>query len=72
MNFKNLRVTDIKDCPRVQLPASRKPEEEMVFKAKETLWSLRFANYMAKNCDDKGRIKLDNMKEQRDEVITNS
>ena len=64
IDFRNLKVTDIKDCPRLQLPAPRNQEEELDFKAKETLWSIKYKNFMNVNCDDKGRICEDNMTRQ--------
>ena len=33
----------------------------MVMATKETVWSLRYSQYQARNCGEEGRIRMDNM-----------
>ena len=45
MDFRKLRVTDMRDNPRVQLPGPRPPDEEKVLAAKEILWDEVIERY---------------------------
>ena len=61
LDWRNQRVTDLRDCPKLILPTPRPTSEEMVMATKETMWSLRYSQYQARNCDEEGRIRMDNM-----------
>ena len=64
VDLRTLKVMDIKDCLHLKLPAPMKEEEEMEYKTKETLRTIKYKNFMRKNFDDKGRILADNMMRQ--------
>ena len=42
-DLRKIKATDLRDCPRLQLPAARPQEEELMISAKEHLWSQRYA-----------------------------
>ena len=50
LDFRKVRVTDMKDNPRVVLPPPRPPQEEAVLTAKELLWNEAIQDYSRKNC----------------------
>ena len=56
LDFRKLRVTDMKDNPRVQLPSPRPPAEETVMGAKELLWKEVTEKYGEVKCNAKGKI----------------
>ena len=61
LDFRNLRVTDLKDCPKLVLPPPRPQSKEIGFLTKETLWSQSYQRFRIKNCNDKGILKRDPM-----------
>ena len=56
LDFRKLKVTDMKDNPRVVLPSPRPPGEEAALTAKEQLWNEAVEDYARKKCNN-GRQK---------------
>ena len=54
LDFRKLRVTDLKDCPKLILPPPRPQVEEIGFITKETLWAEKYQCYRTKFCNEKG------------------
>ena len=61
LDFRKLRTTDLKDCPRLYLPPPRPQAEEAEMGAKEFSWEHRYKIFMRNSCDESGRMKIDNM-----------
>ena len=64
LDMRKLRVTDIKDCPRLILPPARTTSEEAQILTKESLWCSKYAIYRARNCNEKGYQLTDSMTKQ--------
>ena len=52
LDLRKVRVTDMKDNPRVELPPPRPPKEEAVMTAKEMLWNEAIEDYSRKHCKE--------------------
>ena len=50
LDFRKLRVTDMRDNPRVVLPDLRLPNEELVLEAKGLLCNEAVDDYQRKHC----------------------
>ena len=85
LDFRKLRVTDMKNNPRVQLPSPRPPAEEAVMGAKEMLWSEVTDKYSKVKCNSKGEQLVTNLtkaqkrgiaklkvREKRGEIVINT
>ena len=60
LDFRKLKVYDMKDNPRVQLPPPRPPKEERVLEAKEFMWNETLERFISSNCDEKGNQRCRN------------
>ena len=64
-DFRKLRVTDMKDNPRVFLPKPRPPGEERVMASKDVLREEAIQAYIYENCIEKGFQKDSNLTKQQ-------
>ena len=64
LDFRRLRPTDIRDCPRLMLPQPRPPPEEAMFQAKEVLWNQVVDKYIRGHCRENGDQMVDNITKQ--------
>ena len=60
-DLRKIKASDMRDCPRLQLPSVRPQEKELMMSTKEQLWSQIYAIYAHKHCNDKGYHTVDNM-----------
>ena len=59
LDFRKLRPTDIRDCPRLILP-----KEEAMFQVKEVLWNETVRRYRERHCKESGDQMVDNLSRQ--------
>ena len=64
MDFRKLRPTDLRDCPRLSLPQPRPPKEEATLQAKEVIWAEATARYKALHCKEDATQMVDNLTKQ--------
>ena len=61
LDFRRLRATDLRDCPRLCLPGPRPQREEALLHAKEVIWQETISNYRRNNCREDGTQLKDNV-----------
>ena len=61
LDFRKLRVTDMVNNPRVELPHPRPQRKERIMGAKETLWEETVLEYKEKHCSEKGVQRTNNL-----------
>ena len=72
LDFRKMKATDLKDCPKLHLPPSRPQAEKVEFHTKEHMWTMKYCEYMMKHCTENGRQKIDNMTKQERRGFYNS